>query len=313
MLGWAATRLLPLVPKRIVRSIAWRYVAGTQLEDAVRTVRLLNGRGYEATIDVLGENARNLHEADETVSEYLNVLDVIKNESLLSNISVKLTHLGLRLGAEEARKRLESIVLRGRDFGTFVRIDMEDSSVTDVTFEVYRQVLERVSPLQGARHCDPVGVVLQAYLRRTRRDAEILAERGANVRICKGIYREPRAIAYHDKEEVRVSFMDVARTLLLAPKTYVAFATHDRVLVERCLTLVEELNVSPERFEFQVLLGVPVETMLDMLVRRGLRVRVYVPYGEDWYPYATRRLKENPKIASYVLRHLFTRDRGPSK
>lgn len=285
-----------MVPRAVVHAVASRYVAGEDLSAAAGVVRSLNARGYEATLDVLGEDARDATVADRTVREYLDVLERIRADSLRCNVSLKLTHLGLRLDRDAARERLRRIVERARELGNFVRIDMEDSSVTDATLEIYRAM----------RAADgPVGAVLQACLRRTLDDARALAATGANVRLCKGIYREPRAIAYHGREQVRASYLAAAEALLRAAGTYVAFATHDRPLIERCLDLVARLAIPADRFEFQALLGVPVEDVLDRLVSRGVRVRAYVPFGEDWYPYASRRLRENPKIASYVLRQMF--------
>ncbi len=296
MIGWLAARMLPLVPRSVVRRVASRYVAGEDLTTAIEVVRTLNARGYEATLDVLGEHAKDTAVADRTVEEYLNVLARIREQSLRSNISLKLTHLGLHLDRDATTQRLIRIAEQARDQGNFVRIDMEDSSVTDVTLAIYRELRARDLP---------VGAVLQAYLRRTVEDAENLARLGANVRLCKGIYREPRTIAFHDREEVRASFLRAAEALLTSGDAYVAFATHDRPLVERCLALVSRLGVPSRRFEFQALLGVPVEDLLDRLVAQGFRVRVYVPFGVDWYPYASRRLRENPQVASYVLKQMF--------
>jgi len=296
MIGWLTSRMLPVVPKAVVRRVASRYVAGEDLDAAVAMVRGLNARGYEATLDILGENARDSGEAERTRTGYREVLDRIQQEGLKSNVSIKLTHLGVRLDATAAKERLETIVQRAKEYRNFVRMDMEDSSLTQVTLDLYEDLHQRY---RGA-----VGAVLQAYLHRTAQDAQRLAALGANVRLCKGIYREPRAIAYQDREQVRKSFLQAAATILNAPDTYLAFATHDRVLIDRCLELVR--RVPADRYEFQALLGVPVEDLLDRLVARGVRVRVYVPYGSDWYPYATRRLRENPKIASYVLRQLFS-------
>lgn len=293
MLGRLAVNLIPLLPKGFVRRVASRYVAGESLDDAVRTVRALSHMKARATIDILGEDASSPEVADETVSEYLGLLDRIKEEGLSATVSLKLTHLGLKIDAAAAEARLHKILEHAKALSNFVTIDMEDSSVTEITLEIFRRAKSRGLP---------VGAVLQAYLRRTRADAERLASLGAHVRVCKGIYREPPSIAFHDREEIRESFVETAKVLLSARDTFVAFATHDRDLIGRCLGLVKD--VPTDRFEFQFLLGVPVEDVIKDLVSRGLCVRVYVPYGRDWYPYATRRLRENPKIASYVIRHL---------
>jgi proline dehydrogenase len=300
MFGFLVSRMLPLVPRGIVRRVAMRYVAGETLGAAVATVADLNRQGYEATLDVLGEDAKDGEHADAAVVEYLRALAEIADAGLKSNVSVKLTHLGLRLGREACEARLGRIVEAARERGNRVRIDMEDSGLTDVTLDVYRTARERFGN---------VGTVLQAYLRRTRNDATKLAAEGANLRLCKGIYREPAAIAFQGREEIRQSYLDAAEILLKGEKSYVGFATHDRVLLDRCRELVRRLGVGTDRYEFQALLGVPVEDVLERFVAEGIRVRWYVPFGVEWYPYATRRLKENPKIASYVFRQIFSRGR----
>lgn len=296
MIGRLAIWLLPFTPRSIVRKVASRYVAGEDLASASLVVQSLNARSYLATMDILGENAADSNVADGTVREYLDVLDRIRTDSLQSNVSLKLSHLGVRLSREAARERLASIVQHARKLDNFVWIDMEDSSLTDETLDVYR--------LFWARG-EPVGAVLQSYLRRTLDDARSLASIGARVRLCKGIYREPSSIAFRGREEIRESFLAAADALFASPDTMVAFATHDRLLIERCLRLVAKRGVPPTRFEFQVLLGVPIEDVLDPLVSQGIAARVYVPFGPEWYPYASRRLRENPRIASYILRQMF--------
>jgi len=296
MIGQVITPFLGLVPKSIVRSIAKRYVAGETLESALSTVQRLNNAQIWATLDVLGENTKSNEEADETLKAYEECLDAISRLGLKSNISIKLTHFGLRLDKDKTRDRVLSLVEKAHNLKNFVRIDMEDSSITQVTLDIYRYVRERFSN---------VGCVLQAYLKRTLEDAKALASEGANVRICKGIYNEPKEIAYKKKDEIRKKFLEVAEVLLEGANTYVAFATHDLYLIERCLELVKEKHISSDRFEFQALLGVPIEETLKALVRDGYKVRVYVPFGKEWYPYSIRRLKENPRIASYVIKHLF--------
>ncbi|MBM4397138.1 MAG: proline dehydrogenase family protein [Deltaproteobacteria bacterium] len=296
MFGFLVSRMLPVVPKSVVRKVAKRYVAGEDLAAAVSTVKALNARGWEATLDILGEDARDDAAADGTVAGYVRVLDTIAAEGLESNISVKLTHLGMRLDPARAEERLAGIVSHAAGLGGFVCMDMEDSSLTDATLAMHARMRERFG-----RH---VGTVLQAYLRRTRDDAASLAAAGANLRICKGIYREPRAIAFKRREEIRASFLASVESMLRAPGAYVGVATHDRKLVARVLDLAARLGAPPDRFEFQALLGVPVEDMLEDLAKRGHRVRIYVPFGEEWYPYSTRRLKENPKLATYVVRQM---------
>ncbi|HKD18757.1 MAG TPA: proline dehydrogenase family protein [Thermoanaerobaculia bacterium] len=287
-------KTLPLVPKPVVRSIASRYVAGERLSDAIATVRGLNTEGCMATLDVLGEDIVRLEETEPTVVEYQRALAAIAEGGVDSNISVKLTALGLKLDPAHCRRELSRIVETARRYGTFVRIDMEDSSVTEETLRIYFEAREKY---------EKVGIVLQAYLRRSADDARRVAAVGGNVRVCKGIYVEPPAIAFQDREEIRDSYMKLVEDLLDAG-SYAGIATHDPVLVERSVALLGRLRLDRSRYEFQMLLGV-ARTLRRRLVADGQRLRVYVPYGEAWYAYSIRRLKENPSIAGHVVKGLF--------
>jgi proline dehydrogenase len=286
LLDHAIARVLPAVPKRLVRKLASPYIAGPTLEDAVRVVRRLNIEGKLATIDVLGEEVTSAEEAGEIARAYHRVLACIEREQLDANVSIKLTGLGLELDRGLCRSNLEAVVDDARARGNFVRIDMEDSSTTDATLELYRELRA------GGR--TNVGVVLQAYLRRTLADANGLE----NVRLCKGIDLEPSDLAYQDADEVRESFLATLR-VLLEQESYVAIATHDETLIRQGERLMRERGLAPGRYEFQMLLGVRAERG-DELVRSGHRLRVYVPFGTHWYRYSLRRLQENPKIAGYV-------------
>ena len=286
----AIVRVLPAVPRPIVRKISERYIAGTRVADACRVVRQLNAEGKAATIDVLGEEIRSREEALEIVRAYHDVFETIEQERLDSNVSVKLTALGLKLGYDLCRANLETVVRHAAESGNFVRIDMEDSSCTSDTLRLYRE-------LRGAG-LDNVGVVLQAYLRRTIRDIRELAPLEPNVRLCKGIYVEPPLIAYRDFDEVRANFVLALRELLRAG-SYVGIATHDKWLISEGLRLVADHGLTRDQYEFQMLLGV-TEHAADRLVRDGHRLRIYVPFGDHWYSYSVRRLQENPKIAGYI-------------
>jgi proline dehydrogenase len=302
LLDRAIVRVLPVVPRSVVRRISDSYIAGTTLPDAVRVVRALNEQGKMATIDVLGEEVSNRREALEIVQAYHDVFEAIERERLDSNVSVKLTALGLNLAYELCRVNLLRVVRHAAESGNFVRIDMEDSSTTTETLQLYRELRE-----EGL---DNVGVVLQAYLRRTIRDIRDLAPLRPNVRLCKGIYVEPPLIAYQDYEEVRENFVRCLRELLQLG-SYVGIATHDQFLIDEGTRLVAERGLTREQYEFQMLLGVR-ELAADRLVRDGHRLRIYVPFGEHWYQYALRRLQENPKMAGYVasdtLNRLFGAD-----
>jgi proline dehydrogenase len=290
LLDRAVVRLLPAVPKPLVRQISNRYIAGTTVAEACRTVKTLNAEGKMATIDVLGEEITSREEALDIVRAYHDVFEAIENEHLDSNVSVKLTGLGLKLGYELCRVNLRTVVKHAAESGNFVRIDMEDSSCTTDTLRLYQELRE-----EGL---DNVGVVLQAYLRRTIRDIRALAPYRPNIRLCKGIYVEPELIAYQEFEEVRANFVLCLRELLRGG-SYVGIATHDQWLVSEGLRLVGEFGLMPDEYEFQMLLGVTPHAG-NRLVRDGHRLRVYVPFGQHWYAYSMRRLQENPKIAGYI-------------
>ncbi len=284
LLDKTIVRLLPAVPRPVVRRLSARYIAGPELADARRVVATLNAQGKLATVDVLGEEITRPDEAEEITQAYLDFLDVIDEDGLDANVSVKLSGIGLSLDPELARANLEAIAARG----TFVRIDMEDSSTTDATLSLYHDLL--------AAGAENLGVVLQAALKRTVDDATALA--GANVRLCKGIYLEPPDIAHRDFDAVRANYVS-ALDALLDGGCYVGIATHDEWLVEQALRAVRERELDRDEYEFQMLLG--VQTRLgDRLVAEGHRLRIYVPFGRQWYEYSLRRLQENPKVAGYI-------------
>jgi proline dehydrogenase len=284
---------LPFVPKPIVQRFAARYVAGDTLEDALSTIRSLAAEGAMATIDVLGESVTRKEQTLATRDEYLRVLDAIAASGLPANISIKPTAIGLAFDPALARENCRAVCAKARDLGIFVRLDMEDSSVTDATL---RLVLDLKSEFPNT------GIVLQAYLRRSLGDLDRLIAARMNVRICKGIYIEPRKIAWKGHETVIGSFSAMVEKHLQAG-CYAAIATHDEECVERALATIDRLKLRVDQYEFQMLLGVdPV--LRKTLIEAGHRLRVYVPFGKDWYAYSVRRLKENPSIARHVVRRL---------
>ena len=287
-------RTLPLVPKPIVRRFASRYVAGETLDEALALVARLNGEGCMATLDVLGEDITRLDETEATVRAYETALAEIEKRRLDSNISVKLTALGLKLDPAHCRAQFSRIVEAARRTNNFVRIDMEDSPVTEETIRIYFETKERYPR---------VGIVLQAYLKRSPADARRIAQAKGNVRVCKGIYVEPPEIAYQDRERIRQGFLELT-DILLDANAYVGIATHDPIVVERARATISRRKLPREAYEFQMLLGV-AGGLRRRLVAEGHRLRVYVPYGDAWYAYSVRRLKENPSIAGHVLKGLF--------
>ena len=289
-------RTLPLVPRPVVRMVASRYVAGEDLDDAIRAVRHLNAEGCMATLDVLGEDVTGFAETDRTVAEYLEALEAIVAHGLDSNLSVKLTAYGLKLDPARCREQFRRVLDAAQQRGVFIRIDMEDSSVTEETIRVYEE---------SRRQTPGVGLVLQAYLRRSRADVARLAPLRPNVRVCKGIYVEPEQIAFKGREEIQDNFMAIVEDLFAAG-SYVGIATHDEVLVARSLATIRRLGLPRDAYEFQMLLGVAVG-LRRRLVAEGHRLRVYVPFGKSWHAYSLRRLKENPSIAGQILKGFLRR------
>jgi proline dehydrogenase len=290
LLDRAIVRLLPAVPRPVVQKLSERYIAGPELKDAREAVRRLNAEGKMATIDVLGEEITNEEEAAAIVRAYQDVFADIERCGLDSNVSVKVTALGLKLDYEVCRANLRVVVEDAASRGNFVRIDMEDSSTTDDTLRLYRELRD-----EGF---DNLGVVLQAMLRRTLDDVAALADLRPSVRLCKGIYVEPPKVAFQEYEEVRAAFVQALEALLEAG-CYVGIATHDDVLLRKGRKLVLEHELAREEYEFQMLLGVRAG-LGNQLVREGHRLRIYVPFGRHWYAYSLRRLQENPKIAGYI-------------
>lgn len=282
---------MPYIPKPIVAKVAQRYVAGETSEDAVRAIRELNREGAMATVDVLGEEVLDPARASESVTQYLALLEIVDREGIDANVSVKPTMLGLKIDEAMCLDNIGAIVRRAAELGNFVRIDMEDHTCTDATINIFRQLHDSVGH---------VGLVLQAYLHRTVSDINELLPLKPNIRLCKGIYREPRSLAWTQYETVRANFI-YALDKLLAGGAYVGIATHDAHLVWAGMATVDRLGLGREEYEFQMLYGVDPE-LRRIIIDRGHRLRVYVPFGRDWYPYSIRRLRENPTVAHHVTR-----------
>jgi proline dehydrogenase len=291
ILDRAIANSVAVIPRPVVRRISRRYIAGDTLEEAVAVLRDLNAGRCVATIDVLGESSESKADAARTLRDYKRVVEALEEHDLRSGISIKLTGLGLNLSEELCRANLEEIVEYAGARDRFVRVDMEDSPYTSVTLDMVTGLHER--------HGN-VGAVIQAYMRRSLEDVNRLAEAGVSVRLCKGIYDEPRRIAYKDFDTVRENYRLLLEELLRGG-VYVGIATHDEFLVWHALRLIHQLEIPKDRYEFQMLLGVD-EELRNILVNAGHKLRVYVPFGEDWYEYSSRRLKENPRIAGYVAR-----------
>ena len=293
---------VPVIPRPLVRVISGRYIAGEKVGEAVGIIRDLNGEGCAATVDVMGETTDDEAQAAQKLKEYKEVIDAIEEHGLDSGLSVKLTGLGLWVDEELCRTNLEEIIGYAAERNRFVRIDMESSAQTGSTIEL---------ALDMHRRHENTGTVIQAYMRRSLKDVTRLVEAGVTVRLCKGIYDEPREIAYKDFDVVRENYILLMEEYLRSG-VYVGIATHDEYLIWHALRLIHRLEVPADRYEFQMLLGVD-EELRRILVESGHRVRVYVPFGDEWYEYSTRRLKENPKIAGYVARDVLGRIAGYAK
>jgi proline dehydrogenase len=288
---------IPIIPRKVVRFFAGRYIAGETIHHAVDTVRQLNAEGVCATLDVLGEDVFTREEATASAQQSIAVLQTISRERLDSNLSIKLTSLGLKIDKTFCTENVRGILKIAAGHGIFVRFDMEDSSCTTDTIDVFR-TLHKEFP--------QTGIVLQAYLRRTEEDARLLIGDKVNFRLCKGIYKEAREVAFQPRTEVQENYQRVLRAML-AGGSYVGIATHDTVLTDAAAAMIRELGLRRDQYEFQMLLGVRPE-LRKKLVRDGHKVRLYVPFGEHWYGYSTRRFKENPEIAGYVFKALFVRN-----
>ncbi len=289
---------LPFVPKPVVRRFSKRYIAGSTVDDALSVVRALREQGVMSTVDILGEFITRREEAEAGTAAYIDLLRRIHAERIPdANVSVKLTALGLLLDRQACLDNMRRLLEQAVAMGNFIRIDMEDSACTSPTIEIYKTLR---SEFGGS-----VGLVLQSRLRRTLQDIDEIARQPANFRLCKGIYLEPRPIAFTDPELIRRNFV-LALERMFELGCYVGIATHDELLVWEALRLVRQLGLDPGRYEFQMLLGVD-EQLRTILTGQGHRLRVYVPFGEHWYAYSVRRLRENPQIAGYALKAMLRR------
>ena len=291
LLDRAIALTLPVVPRGIVRRVANRYIAGETVDEALRVVAGLNERGIRATLDILGEHIHNLDQARRAATGYVGLLDAIDQRKLDANVSVKLTQLGLKVDARACFELTNQLVRHASELKNFVRIDMEDASCTTDTLQTYRQL---------RRDHSNVGVVIQAYLRRTVNDVCALEDLRPNYRLCKGVYVEPREIAYQDMRVINRNYAYVLERLL-RNGSYVGIATHDELMVWEAFRIIRDLKLPPTAYEFQMLLGVD-EQLRDIIRAAGHHLRVYIPFGRDWYAYSVRRLRENPRLAGYVFK-----------
>jgi proline dehydrogenase len=296
LLHQAIVGTMPLVPRPIVWRFSQRYIAGTDLGAACEAVRVLNAEGSTATIDVLGEDSTDDDEVNAALQLYFQTLRDIDSASLQSGISVKLSELGLRYDIERCESAMEALLTEAAKYGAFVRIDMEDSTVTTDTLQLYIKARETY---------DRVGVAIQSCLRRSEDDViQLLSEGQTDVRLCKGIYLEPEEISYRDADDIRDSYNRILDLLLEDATARVGIATHDPLLVQYAIEALERCGTGKDRYEFQMLLGV-AGPLRRKLLADGHAVRVYVPFGELWYKYSMRRLRENPNMVGHIIKNLF--------
>ncbi len=294
--------ILPYMPKKLVWQFSKDYVAGETIEDAVDAAKKLNEQGILTTIDVLGEFIKNLDEAEANKKEYLEVIEAAEKAGVDGNYSLKPTFFGLLIDKEVAYQHIREIVEKAASYNNFVRIDMEDSPCTDMEIDLFRRI--------KAEFPDNVGLVLQCYLKRTRQDIEQLrdinsVECPVNLRLCKGIYVEPASLAYKDYAEINKHFLEDIE-LMLKERMYPAIATHDKPVVDGAFQLLEKYTYPKENYEFQMLYGV-TPALRQSILDAGHRMRVYVPFGKQWFGYCTRRVKENPAMASVILKAIFVK------
>ncbi len=294
MINKIITASLPIIPKIIIGKVASRYIAGDSLKTAVNTTEQLNKSGALVTIDVLGEDVTSEEEAINTTKECELVLKAIAENKLNSNLSLKLTQLGLQIDYKFCRKNLVSILKYASRLNNFVRIDMENHTCTDQTLELYFDLNKTYKNF---------GVVIQSYLRRSENDIKLLVNKKANVRLCKGIYKEPPGIAFQSADEIRENYKLLLR-LLFENGSYIGIATHDDNLLNYASSYISTKKKKLDQYEFQMLLGVRAEKRKS-IISDGHPLRVYTPYGKDWYAYSIRRLKENPQMAFYIAKAFF--------
>jgi len=288
-------RLVQLMPKSVVGFFSKKYIAGETLQEAVDFVKKLNAKGIHATMDVLGESVANKEESIQAKKQALEVLDAINKNKLMANLSIKPTQMGLAIDEQFAFEQVLELVKKAAEYNNFVRIDMEDSTFIDKTINLYKKIFEQYKN---------VGIVIQAYMKRSYDDAVILNKIGTNYRLCKGIYVEPASIAYKDRQAIRDNYLKILDAIF-KDGNYVGIATHDKPLIDAAYKRIKEKNIPKDRFEFQMLLGVR-EDLRDKINNDGFKIRIYVPFGKDWYAYSVRRLKENPSMAGHIVKSFLT-------
>ena len=288
-------KIIPFLPRFFVRIVASPYIAGISNNEMLKNVQKLNDKGFKVAIDILGEHVETENEASEVTNRYISIYDEITKRNLSANISIKLTHIGQDLGIHIVRNNLTRLIQAAKKNNNFLRLDMENVPYTSETIKLYKEIFEDY---------DQIGIVIQAYLHRSLDDIKSLSNEKFNVRICKGIYVEDPELVFNDYNDIRKNFIQLVKEAI-NNGSYVGIATHDEFLIDNLYAWLIQNNIPKDQFEFQVLHGVPMKKKLKKLMNEGNTVRVYLPFGDNWYDYSVRRLKENPKMAGYIIKNLF--------
>ena len=297
IVNYIITLSLPITPKFIVKLFANKYIAGTNTIQALKSNKNINKSNMKATIDILGEHTSTVDESEKITNKYVELLEKIYVNQLDCNISIKLSHIGADINKNLLIQNLKIINDTAIRTNNFVRLDMENHKLTDLTIELFKK---------SYNNSKNIGIVFQAYLHRTEQDIQSLQD-GMNIRLCKGIYNEDLSIAIKDPQEINKNYIKLLK-IGFKKNLFIGIATHDEQLIKKCCEIINIHNIDKNRFEFQVLYGVPITKTIKSLLCKNYKVRVYVPYGQDWYKYSMRRLNENPNISKYILNNLFKKN-----
>ena len=291
------TFLVPFLPKIFVRLFSNKYIAGINQDEALKIIKRLNDKNLLATIDILGEHTKSINEANLITNEYVSLYKKIKSKNLNCNISIKPSHIGADISEDLFLKNLEKIHSHSISCDNFLRIDMEDSSFTNLTINAFNH---------RYKIKNNIGIVIQAYLKRSHNDIIKLKEK-TNIRLCKGIYNESKQVAIKNPIEINKNYIALLKTAI-KQGMFVGIATHDPKLIDDIIEYIEDKNINNTQFEFQFLYGVPLGNMLHKIKNKNFNIRIYTPFGKNWYEYSIRRLKENPNISGYIIKNIFKKN-----
>ena len=285
---------IPILPKFFVKIFANKYVAGIKTSEAINVVKKLNQKNLTCTLDILGEHTKSKNESNAIANKYVDIFEKLEQNKLDCNISVKPSHIGSDVDNKVLKNNIKKLIDAAKKNNNFLRIDMEDSNLTDLSINIYKENFKKKSYL---------GIVLQAYLKRTESDIKNL-DSFSNIRLCKVIYNEDKSISFKKPIDINKNFLNLLDKAL-EKNIYVGIATHDEKLIKSCLEIIELKKINKKNIEFQMLYGVPMENVIKKLMAQNFKIRIYVPYGKNWYDYSIRRIKENPNISKYIIKNLF--------